>query len=112
MRVLVDSPASGTEEAGFLMGSAFYFAPAGEDGDRHEVEDATARAVMGDAGLAVHFECTPPIETTPATPVPDPAVVPMAEVKDAEFTETVHEPAGDAKAGGRRRKGATTVTHS
>src|SRR5690349_10850066 len=95
LRVLVDhqtDPADG----GFLGGGSFFFAPAGQDGDRHNATGHAARVIMGDPGLAVHFECTPPVDA--------PAVAPAAapEPATAEPVEPAQkQPAGRKRAGGK-----------
>lgn len=59
MRVLVDQPAG--SDGGFGQGGSFYFFPAGQEGDQVGVGEHVARAIMGDASLAEHFECDPPL---------------------------------------------------
>jgi hypothetical protein len=58
MRVQVDNPKD--LDTG---GGLFYFASAGDEGDTHQVSDHAAKVIMGDPGQALHFICTPPIET-------------------------------------------------
>jgi hypothetical protein len=60
MRVIVDHP-QGDGDAGMMVGGLFEFAPAGEDGDRHQANEHAARVIMSDPGLSEHFECTPPL---------------------------------------------------
>lgn len=60
LRILVDAPAADSPDAGFTVGGTFYFEPAGQEGDTATVGEHAARAIMGDAGLSPHFECTPP----------------------------------------------------
>jgi hypothetical protein len=62
LRVLVSQP-DGTD-AGLVAGGSFLFAPAGQPGDQANVTDRTARVIMTDPGLAVHFSCTPPYPGT------------------------------------------------
>lgn len=74
MRILVDAPEG--DDAGFGQGGTFYFMPAGQDGDTHQVNEAAAAAIMGDSELAGHFECTPawkPKTAEPAAAVTAPA---------------------------------------
>jgi len=52
-------------DAGLTAGGSWFFMPAGEDGDTHDVGEHAARVVMGDASLAVHFECTPALDPVP-----------------------------------------------
>lgn len=49
------------DEAGLNLGGSFMFEPAGQDGDQAQVSDHAAKVIMGDPGLAVHFECQPPL---------------------------------------------------
>lgn len=56
LRITVDGP------DGMLSGTTLYFPPAGQDGDTQIVEEAVARVLMGDPGLAVHFECDPALD--------------------------------------------------
>lgn len=65
MRIVV-AQADG-DEAGLNVGGTFFFEPAGKDGDQHQVSEHAAKVIMGDPGLAVHFECQPPL--TQAAPV-------------------------------------------
>lgn len=46
-------------DAGLNMGGSFFFMPAGQDGDQAAVSEATARGIMADPSLAVHFEVNP-----------------------------------------------------
>lgn len=80
-RVAVDNVDLGDGDGGFLAGGLFYFAPAGEDGDTHQVSEHAAKVIMGDHGLAPHFECTPALKAT----------------KHGKSAATAHEAAGDAK---------------
>lgn len=70
MRIAVDQ-AQGDGDAGFQQGGVFYFEPAGQDGDTHQVSEAAARAVMGDAGLAGQFTCLPALPVADAAPAVD-----------------------------------------
>jgi len=56
------------DEAGLNLGGSFMFEPAGQDGDQAQVSEHAAKVIMGDPGLAVHFECQPPLQA-PAAPV-------------------------------------------
>lgn len=61
LRVLVSAQQDDPKDAGLAAGGSFYFYPAGsEDGESEfSMDEATARAIMEDRGLVVHFECTP-----------------------------------------------------
>lgn len=76
IHILVDQP-EGDGDGGFTRAGSFFFFPAGsEDGpDAHHVNPAAAAGIMGDPGIAHHFECTPP--WTPA-PVAEP-IEPVTE---------------------------------
>lgn len=57
LRILVDQPdLDSPGDGGFAAGGSFMFEP----GDRVQVGEAAARAIMGDPGLAHHFTCEPP----------------------------------------------------
>lgn len=60
MRVMISDPANGDL---LNSGGTFYFMPAGQDGDNHDVNEYVATEVMADKSMAVHFECTPPAPT-------------------------------------------------
>lgn len=79
MKVMVDSPADG--DGGFGQGGVFHFAPAGQDGDTHEVGELAARAIMEDPGMAQHFTCTPPLAKPAAAQVADEDAAPVADAK-------------------------------
>lgn len=85
LKILVDQP-QGDGDAGLGLGGSFYFMPAGQEGDTYQVMEGTARTIMGDPSLAVHFECTPPV----------PGLGPAEQEPEAE-------PAGGPAAGGKRR---------
>lgn len=74
------------QDAGLMGGGLFHFAPAGEDGDTHQMSDHAAQAIMGDPGLAKHFDCQPPIQngdTAKAEPVKQVDKAPAATEKKA-----------------------------
>jgi hypothetical protein len=80
LRVVVDQPQG--KDAGFGAGGSFYFYPAGsEDGpDQFGVTEHTARTIMGDRGLAVHFSCSPALPgTEPAASEPEEAAEPAQD---------------------------------
>lgn len=58
IRILVDQ-AQGDGDTGMALGGSFFFMPAGQEGDMAQVPETTARAILADPSLAVHFECTP-----------------------------------------------------
>lgn len=85
-------------DAGLTMGGSFYFAPAGEEGDRAGMSEHAARVILGDPGLAPHFRCEPPL---PALEV---ATAPPAPV-DAPVTEApTPDPSVPSREGGRGRR--------
>jgi hypothetical protein len=73
LRVVIDRP-QGDGDAGLAAEGVFYFFPAGsEDGEtEHGMSEFAARVIMGDPGLAPHFECSPeldaPAEAGPTAP--------------------------------------------
>lgn len=75
---------------GWIQG--FTFDPAGGEFCSHGVSEHVARTVMGDAGLAPHFDCAPPLDA--AEPVT--AEAPSGTAADA--------PEGDEPARGRGKK--------
>lgn len=90
----LDAPQDG--DAGLQQGGVYYFMPAGEEGDRHQVpSEFAARAIMDDPGLAPHFACTPPL---PAKAVAEKAE-PESPAADAQV---------DSTSGPRRRARAST----
>lgn len=60
-RISVDRKEDGDADGGFLAGGSFLFFPAGQEGDTHQCSEYAARVIMGDPGLAEHFECQPPL---------------------------------------------------
>lgn len=70
IRILVDAP-QGDGDTGMAQGGAFYFFPPGSDQgeSEHGMSEHSARAIMADPAVAVHFECTPelPADETTAT---------------------------------------------
>jgi hypothetical protein len=63
IRILA-SQDQGDGDAGLTMGGSFYFEPAGQEGDTAQVSERVARDIMGDPGLACHFECEPALPAT------------------------------------------------
>lgn len=66
LSIMVDAPpAQADGDGGFAMGGHYLFYPAGsEDGETSfQVPEHAARIIMGDPGLAPHFECSPPLES-------------------------------------------------
>jgi hypothetical protein len=59
------------DDAGLAVGGSFEFYPAGQDGDTAQVSAHAARVIMGDKGLAQHFECTPALPDATAEAQPD-----------------------------------------
>lgn len=100
LKILVDH-AQGDGDAGFLAGGSFFFEPAGKEGDRHQVNGHAAQVIMGDPGLAVHFDCTPPLPGTESKA----AAAPKAAPKPAAASPAQDGPAAPAAAKGRRKKG-------
>lgn len=81
----------------FIGGGHYMFEPAGMDGDTVQADEHVAGAIMGDPGLAVHFECTPPWkpagETTKTEAVPEAPAAPEGKStrKKAGQSEPVTE---------------------
>lgn len=96
IKIMVDQPSG--PDAGFGQGGTFYFQPAGEDGDTHEVSELAARAIMDDPDTAVHFTCTPAL---PAAIPADQVAAPAAEDQPdgATATRKSRGRRGDAKGG-------------
>ena len=106
MRISVDAPPPDGEDGGFQQGGVFNFAPAGEDGDTHQVGEHAARAIMLDPTLADHFECTPKLKKVPKDeqpPVPG-EPLPAEAAADEEHTSG-HKSAKDAAGGGKGQTG-------
>lgn len=82
LKVAVDQKAADDPDAGLGVGGIYYFSPAGEDGDTHQVSEHAARAIMGDPGLQVHFTCTPALDR------PEPAAADLVEPAAAEPART------------------------
>lgn len=59
MRIQIAQPDDYSTDAGLAAGGTFWFEPAGTDGDSAQLNEYQARVIMGDAGLAPHFTCTP-----------------------------------------------------
>ncbi len=85
IKIMVDRPQVDDPDGGFTAGGSFYFYPAGsEDGSSsHQVGDVAAAAIMGDPGVAKHFECIPPWKPKPAPVAPKTEVAPQAATKPA-----------------------------
>jgi len=83
LQVQVDGP-----DGAFQQGGVYYFQPAGQDNDQHQVSEHAARIIMGDPGLAQHFECDPAL--------PDAVPEPAAEAEPGSTTA--------ADSGGRGRR--------
>jgi len=64
LQIHVDAEQPQNGEAGLAQGGTFQVEP----GDKIAVSDYVARIIMGDAGLAPHFKCTPPIEAEKPAP--------------------------------------------
>ncbi len=63
--------APGDGSAGLQQAGIYYFQPAGQEGDTHQVPtEHAARAIMDDPGLAPHFTCTPALPAATVEPVP------------------------------------------
>lgn len=84
LKISIDQPDGG--DGGFQQGGVYYFQPAGQEGDQHQVSEHAATVIMKDRGLAPHFTCSPALP---------------GDVADAT------EP--DSVAGGRRRSKAATA---
>jgi len=100
IRILVDAP-QGDGDLGMTLGGSFYFFPAGseEGSDRYQVSRHAVEVIMGDPGLAKHFECTPP--WPPAAEAPA-----EAAAETDEQPATAEEPPQAAPRARRRRKAA------
>ena len=76
LRIQISIPTDG--DAGLAHGGTFWFQPAGDpngDDSAAGLNEAQARAIMDDPGLAVHFTCTPDLaKPAPAASDPAPAV--------------------------------------
>jgi hypothetical protein len=76
LTIQIDGAPDGTGDGVFQGGGVYYFQPAGQEGDRHQVGEHQARIIMGDRGLAPHFSCDP------ALPSAEPEAEPTAESAD------------------------------
>lgn len=92
MRVMISDPNRGDL---LNSGGTYFFAPAGQDGDRHDVSDYVAREVMGDKSMAPHFTCEPPLDAVQDQPA-----------ASNETTDAVDSGAGDPTKPRRRRAAA------
>lgn len=80
-------------DAGLTIGGSFYFAPAGEDGDRAGMSEHAARVILGDPGLAPHFRCEPPLPALApaAAPAPETAAPPPPPPADEDTGLPIRE---------------------
>ncbi len=95
LRVLVSAPTGDTQDAGLAAGGSFYFYPAGsEDGESSfGMDEGTARGIMDDPGLAVHFECTPALPALPSPEQKDSPAAPQARRRGQRQADDVSQPA-------------------
>lgn len=70
LTIQIDQPA-GEGDGGFQGGGVWLFQPAGQDGDRHQVSEHAAQAVMSDPSLAHHFTVSPDLPNQVAGPAAD-----------------------------------------
>lgn len=96
IKIAVDQPDG--QDAGFGQGGTFYFMPAGEDGDTHEVSELAARAIMEDPDMAQHFSCTPALPAKVA-PVADAAPVADGQPDSTTAARRPRRTRGGAKVG-------------
>jgi len=54
LRIQVSIPDGG--DAGLAAGGTWFFSPAGEEGDTHDLPQDVAERILEDPGLAAHFE--------------------------------------------------------